>query len=81
MSLETDEHSGILRRMLLRAGAIGATAVGLTAGKSLLAPNLAERGLWTADGVFSAASIAWADAIYTEVFPTSPLILSPFTRR
>jgi FtsP/CotA-like multicopper oxidase with cupredoxin domain len=65
--------------MLLRAGAIGATAVGLQAGASLLAPNLAGRGLWSPDGVFGAASIAWADAIYTEVFPTSPLIVNPFS--
>ena len=28
------------------------------------------------DGVFDAASIAWADSIYNESFPTSPLILS-----
>ena len=79
MSEEPEERSGFSRRMLLRAGAIGATAVGLQAGKSLLAPNLAGRGLWTPDGVFGAASIAWADNIYTEVFPTSPLILSPFS--
>ena len=78
MSEEPEERSGFSRRMLLRAGALGATAVGLQAGKSLLAPNLAGRGLWTPDGVFGAASIAWADNIYTEVFPTSPLILSPF---
>jgi FtsP/CotA-like multicopper oxidase with cupredoxin domain len=78
MSEEPEDRSGFSRRMLLRAGAIGATAVGLGAGKSLLAPNLAGRGLWTPDGVFGAASIAWADNIYTEVFPTSPLILSPF---
>jgi FtsP/CotA-like multicopper oxidase with cupredoxin domain len=79
MTQETDERSGLSRRMLLRAGAIGAGAVGLTAAKSLLAPNLAGRGLWSPDGVFGAASIAWADNIYTEVFPTSPLILKPFT--
>ena len=78
MSVEPDERSGFSRRMLLRAGALGATAVGLQAGASLLAPNLAGRGLWTPDGVFGAASIAWADNIYTEVFPTSPLILEPF---
>jgi FtsP/CotA-like multicopper oxidase with cupredoxin domain len=29
--------------------------------------------------VFDAASIAWANAVYTEAFPTSPLILSPFS--
>ena len=30
------------------------------------------------DGVFDAASIAMADSLYTEVFPTSPLIMKPF---
>jgi hypothetical protein len=79
MSEEPDERSVLSRRMLLRAGAIGATAVGLQAGRSFLAPNLEGRGLWSPDGVFGAASIAWADAIYTEVFPTSPLILAPFS--
>jgi FtsP/CotA-like multicopper oxidase with cupredoxin domain len=79
MSEESEERSGFPRRMLLRAGAIGATAVGLTATKSLLAPNLVGRGLWSPDGVFGAASIAWADAIYTEVLPISPHILNPFT--
>jgi FtsP/CotA-like multicopper oxidase with cupredoxin domain len=79
MSVEPDERSGFSRRTLLRAGALGATAVGLQAGASLLAPNLAGRGLWTPDGVFGAASIAWADNIYTEAFPTSPLILNPFS--
>src|SRR5690242_15085869 len=77
--LLTDERSGVPRRMLLRAGAIGAGALGLTAAKGLLAPNLAGRGLWSPDGVFGAAAIAWADNIYTEAFPISPLILSPFT--
>ena len=78
MTENTDSRSGLSRRVLLRAGAIGATAVGLQAGKSLLAPNLAGRGLLTPDGVFGAASIAWADAIYTEALPTSPLIMTPF---
>jgi FtsP/CotA-like multicopper oxidase with cupredoxin domain len=73
------ERSGISRRMLLRAGAIGAGVAGVAAANSLLAPSLAGRGLWTPDGVFGAAAIAWADNIYTEAFPTSPLILSPFT--
>ena len=53
--------------------------MGLTTAQSLLVPSLSQRGLLSADGVFGAASIAFADQIYTEVFPTSPLILSPFT--
>ena len=79
MTEDTGERSVIPRRALLRAGAIGAGAVGLTAAKTLIAPNLAGRGLWSPDGVFGAASIAWADNIYTEAFPISPLILTPFT--
>ena len=76
---EESAHSGaIRRRTFLRIGAAGAAAVGLEAGFSLLTPALAERGLLSPDGVFGAVAQAWADAIYTEVFPTSPLILKPF---
>jgi FtsP/CotA-like multicopper oxidase with cupredoxin domain len=64
---------------VLRVSAAGAAAFGLGAGRLLVQPSLAQRGLASADGVFGAASIAWADALYTEVFPTSPLIMSPFT--
>ena len=31
------------------------------------------------DGLFDAASIAWADSLYREAFPTSPLVLNPFS--
>src|SRR5690348_17392220 len=79
MSEGTEERTSVSRRAFLRAGAIGATAVGLTAGKALVLPNLVDRGLWSPDGVMGAASIAWADSIYTEVMPTSPLILNPFS--
>src|SRR4051794_35353450 len=64
--------------MFLRVGATGAAAVGLYAAGSALGPNLRARGLLSADGVFGAASIAIADSVYTEVWPTSPLILEPF---
>ena len=78
-SLETASSSGVSRRNVLRAGAVGAAAVGLGAGKVLMAPTLNMRGLSTPDGVFGATSIALADALYIEAFPTSPLILNPFT--
>ncbi|HEX5407204.1 MAG TPA: hypothetical protein VFX16_33425, partial [Pseudonocardiaceae bacterium] len=42
-------------------------------------PSLQQRGLLSSNGVLDAASIALADQLYTEVFPTSPLILNPFT--
>src|SRR3954451_2952229 len=64
--------------MFLRVGATGAAAVGLYAAGSALRPNLTSRGLLSADGVFGAGSIAIADSVYTEVWPTSPLILEPF---
>ena len=41
-------------------------------------PDLRRRGLSSANGLFDAASIAWADSLYIEAFPTSPLILNPF---
>jgi FtsP/CotA-like multicopper oxidase with cupredoxin domain len=77
-SPETDRN-GVSRRNVLRAGAVGVAAVGLGAGKVLLEPSLRARGLANPDGVFSAASIALADSIYIEAFPTSPLILNPFS--
>ncbi|HST65759.1 MAG TPA: twin-arginine translocation signal domain-containing protein, partial [Mycobacteriales bacterium] len=76
-SQETD-RSGLTRRNVLRAGAVGVAAVGVGAGKVLMTPSLQARGLASADGVFEAASIAVADAIYIEAFPVSPLILNPF---
>jgi hypothetical protein len=67
------------RRNVLRAGAVGLAALGAGAAKVLLAPSLGQRGLATPDGVFGAASMAFGDALYIEAFPTSPLILRPFT--
>ena len=78
-SLEDTESTGVSRRNVLRAGAVGVAAVGLGAGKVLMAPNLNMRGLLTPDGVFGATSIALADALYIEAFPISPLILNPFS--
>ncbi|MGY1604547.1 multicopper oxidase family protein [Geodermatophilus sp. SYSU D00815] len=69
----------VSRRMFLRLGAGFAGAVGLSAAGAVLGPSLSQRGLLSADGLFGAASIAVADSIYTEVWPTSPLVLSPFT--
>jgi FtsP/CotA-like multicopper oxidase with cupredoxin domain len=68
----------IHRRSFLKLGTVGALALALKATGDLIIPDLANRGLLSADGVIDAASIAMAGAIYTEVFPTSPLILSPF---
>src|SRR4051812_17863267 len=72
-------QSLVSRRNVLRFGAAGAAAFGLGTGSLALEPSLARRGLLSRNGVFGAASIAFSDAIYTEAFPTSPLILSPFS--
>jgi len=43
-------------------------------------PFLAQKGLLSADGAFAATSTALRDQLfYIEKFPTSPLILSPFS--
>src|SRR3712207_3585520 len=57
---------------LFRSGAL--SAAGVFGG-----PVLARRGLLSADGAFAATSTALGDLLfYTEVYPTSPLILAPF---
>ena len=73
------DHSPLRRRTFLKLGATGGAALALGGVASAVAPNLRTRGLLSKDGVFDAAAIAWADSIYLEVFPTSPLILSPFS--
>ena len=74
-----DANPQVPRRTFLKMGAIGSAALAIGTAGSLVVPELKRRGLWTPDGLFDAASIAWANAIYTEAFPTSPLILSPFS--
>ena len=74
-----DQKSRVARREFLRLGAIGGAAVAAGAVASTWAPDLRRRGLLSSKGVFDAASIAWADELYVEEFPTSPLILNPFT--
>ena len=78
-STDSIDRSGVTRRNVLRAGAVGVAAVGLGAGKVLMQPSLQQRGLLSPDGVFGAASTAIADSLYIEAFPVSPLILNPFT--
>jgi len=74
-----NDTTQIPRRMFLRLGVAGAAGLALgTVVASSVVPDLRRRGLWTPDGVFDAASIAFADSIYDESFPTSPLILTPF---
>jgi FtsP/CotA-like multicopper oxidase with cupredoxin domain len=76
---ETEDNSGVLRRTVLKLGAVGIAGAALTAGRSLGEPYLAKKGLLSPDGAFAATSTAITDLIYIEAFPTSPLILSPFS--
>jgi FtsP/CotA-like multicopper oxidase with cupredoxin domain len=78
MSEQTANTGHVSRRNVLRFGAAGAAAFGLGAGRLLVEPSLSQRGLLSGNGLLGAVSMAWADALYTEIFPTSPLILSPF---
>jgi FtsP/CotA-like multicopper oxidase with cupredoxin domain len=68
----------IPRRALLKIGAVGTAAVAVASASSIVVPELRRKGLYSANGLFDATSIALAGGIYDEVFPTSPLILSPF---
>src|SRR4051812_25966868 len=68
----------VSRRNFLRIGASGAAAVGMYAAGATLGPSLASRGFLSANGVFGAASVAFADGVIKEVFPVSPLVLNPF---
>ena len=69
----------VSRRTALRIGAIGAAGVAIGAGRLLAEPALAQQGLLSGNGVLAAAATAVADLVYIEAFPTSPLILHPFT--
>jgi FtsP/CotA-like multicopper oxidase with cupredoxin domain len=61
-------------------GAIGGVGAALTAAQGVGGPFLAQRGLLSADGAFAATSTVLGDGLfYIEAFPTSPLILSPFS--
>jgi FtsP/CotA-like multicopper oxidase with cupredoxin domain len=76
----TERRHELPRRSFLRIGALGVTGGALLGARSAWAPGLAQRGLLSPDGAFAATSTAIGDIVlYTETFPTSPLILSPFT--
>ncbi|MEO5852837.1 MAG: multicopper oxidase domain-containing protein [Nocardioides sp.] len=80
MSEENTREGGLSRRTILRVGTAGATGVALTAAGAWGAPYLSQRGLLSVDGAFGATSTALGDLLfYKEAFPTSPLIISPFT--
>ncbi|WP_309648540.1 multicopper oxidase domain-containing protein [Nocardioides sp.] len=78
--LEVDNPSDLVaRRAVLRLGALGVTGAAVLTARNLWVPSLAQRGLLSPDGAFAAVSTAIGDLVlYTEDFPISPLILSPF---
>src|SRR3954453_21853331 len=73
------ERARMSRRSLLRVGAGGAAAVGLYAAGTKLGPGLARQGFASPSGLVDAGALELSDSVYTEVFPTSPLVLNPFT--
>src|SRR4051794_32284648 len=65
---------------LLKVGAAGGLGAGLAGVSGASAPWLAQKGLLSHDGAFAATSTIVGDLLfYTVAFPTSRLILSPFT--
>jgi len=77
-AVDETEATGHSRRTFIQVGAVGAAALAAGAAASAVVPDLKNRGLLSKDGVVDAAAIAVASGVYTEAFPTSPLILSPF---
>lgn len=78
--LQTSGEGRLSRRVLLRFAAVGTAGAALTATGAWGRPYLAQRGLLSANGAFAATSTALGDLLfYIENFPTSPLILDPFT--
>ncbi|HEX3090212.1 MAG TPA: multicopper oxidase domain-containing protein, partial [Ilumatobacteraceae bacterium] len=77
--MKTAPTSPFPRRTFLKVGAAASAAAAVGATSSIIVPELRRKGLLSADGVFDSASIALADVVYTEVYPTSPLIVSPFS--
>ncbi len=75
---ETVEGAALRRRTFLKLGATGGAIWAISVAGSAVVPDLRRRGLFSRDGLFDATAIAFADSIYIEAFPTSPLILTPF---
>ncbi|WP_353951802.1 multicopper oxidase domain-containing protein [Knoellia sp. S7-12] len=82
-----EEQSGLMsgaqsvrRRTLLRLGAASGLGAALVAARGVGAPLLSAKGLLSLDGAFAETSTVLGDLLfYVEKYPTSPLILSPFT--
>lgn len=79
MNSERPQTGPVSRRVFLRVGAVGTAAAVGVAGHSAWSASLAQRGLLSPDGIFAAAGAELGDNIfYTEKYPVSPLILTPF---
>ncbi|HEY3574065.1 MAG TPA: multicopper oxidase domain-containing protein [Arthrobacter sp.] len=80
MSDESENTNGLRRRALIRLGAAGGAGAALAAAHTWAGPLLARRGLLSPDGAFAATATALSDELfYIEKYPTSPLIISPFS--
>ncbi len=79
MTQATPEPRATARRTILRLGALGGAGLAFGAVQGVIRPRLGGVGLLSPDGAFAATSDALANQLYFELFPTSPLILSPFT--
>ena len=70
---ESADAHGVSRRTILRVGAVAGAGVAVATAKGL-------GGFASADSAFALTSVALGDGLfYIENFPTSPLILAPFT--
>ena len=77
--VSSNNRGRVSRRTMLRVGAAGTAAAGIGAAKVVMTPDLEGKGWANRNGLFEAAGVAWSDAVYIENYPTSPLILKPFT--
>ena len=79
MTQATPEPRATARRTILRLGALGGAGLAFGAVQGVIRPRLGGVGLLSPDGAFAATAEDLANQLYLELFPTSPLILSPFT--
>jgi hypothetical protein len=78
MTQEKTAKNATTRRTILRLGALGGAGLAFGAVQGVVKPSLKSQAWFSPDGAFAATSDALAAALYLELFPTSPLILSPF---
>ena len=79
MADNSSDARGLARRSILRIGALGGAGLAFGAVQGVVRPKLGEQAFLSPDGAFAATADALAAVLYLELFPTSPLIVSPFT--